>query len=113
MGEIGALGAADRLERLHDVRLHWRLSFRGIPLIKVILISWLIAGAEYAIAVPANRLGATVYSAAHLKTSQECVMLVVFAASPLLYLGESLRLSTAAGFTLIFAGPALIFMGRW
>jgi uncharacterized protein len=88
------------------------LKFKEAPLIKVILISWLIAGAEYAIAVPANRLGATVYSPAQLKTIQECITLVVFAAFSLLYFGEPLRLSTAAGFVLIFAGAALVFMGR-
>ena len=91
---------------------YWHLRFKEVPLIKVILISWMIAGAEYAVAVPANRLGATVYSPAQLKTIQECITLVVFAAFSLLYLWEPLRLSTAAGFVLIFAGAALVFMGR-
>lgn len=82
------------------------------PLIKVVLISWLIAGAEYAIAVPANRIGSAVYSAAQLKTIQEAITLVVFAGFSLLYLGEPIRLSTIAGFALIFAGAGLVFLGR-
>jgi len=91
---------------------YWHLRFKDVPLIKVILISWLIAGAEYAIAVPANRMGAAVYSPAQLKTIQEGVTLVVFAGFSLLYLGEPIRLSTVAGFALIFAGAGLVFLGR-
>ena len=91
---------------------YWHLRFKDVPLLKVIVISWLIAGAEYAIAVPANRIGSAVYSPAQLKTIQEAVTLVVFAGFSLLYLGEPLRLSTAAGFVLIFAGATLVFMGR-
>ena len=91
---------------------YWHLRFKDVPLAKVILISWLIAGAEYAIAVPANRMGAAVYSPAELKTIQEAVTLVVFTAFSLLYLGEPIRLSTVAGFALIFAGAGLVFLGR-
>lgn len=91
---------------------YWHLRFKDVPLIKVVLISWLIAGAEYAIAVPANRIGSAVYSAAQLKTIQEAITLVVFAGFSLLYLGEPIRLSTIAGFALIFAGAGLVFLGR-
>src|SRR5690606_4655383 len=44
------------------------LKFGGKPLIIVILVSWGIAFIEYCFAVPANRLGHSVYSAAELKT---------------------------------------------
>jgi uncharacterized protein (DUF486 family) len=91
---------------------YWHLRFKDVPIAKVILISWLIAGAEYAIAVPANRMGAAVYSPAQLKTIQEAVTLGVFAVFSLLYLGEPLRWSTVAGFALIFSGAALVFLGR-
>jgi uncharacterized protein (DUF486 family) len=90
----------------------WRLRFKDVPILKVILISWLIAGAEYMFAVPANRIGSAVYSAAQLKTMQEAITLVVFAGFSLLYLGEPLRLTTLAGFALIFCGAALVFLGR-
>jgi len=91
---------------------YWHLKFKHTPLLKVILISWLIAGAEYAIAVPANRLGSAVYSPTQLKTIQEGATLIVFVAFSALYLGEPLRLSTIAGFVLICAGAALVFLGR-
>ncbi len=91
---------------------YWHLKFKAWPLSLVILISWLIAGFEYAIAVPANRFGSAVYSPAQLKTIQEVVTLVVFAGFSALYLGEPLRWSTVAGFVLIFAGAALVFIGK-
>jgi uncharacterized protein len=39
-----------------------RLKYRKAPLITVILVSWLIASAEYCFQVPANRLTLTVFS---------------------------------------------------
>jgi uncharacterized protein (DUF486 family) len=91
---------------------YWHLKFKALPLPKVILISWLIAGLEYAIAVPANRMGSAVYSPTQLKTIQEAVTLIVFVGFSALYLGEPIRLSTMAGFVLIFTGAALVFLGR-
>lgn len=43
-----------------------------------ILISWGIAFFEYCLAVPANRIGAKVYSLAELKTMQEVFSLTAF-----------------------------------
>jgi uncharacterized protein (DUF486 family) len=91
---------------------YWHLKFKSAPLVKVVLISWLIAGLEYAIAVPANRMGSAVYSATELKTIQEVLTLIVFIGFSALYLGEPVRWSTLAGFCLIFAGAALVFTGR-
>src|SRR3954468_16323375 len=88
------------------------LRFKQAPLLPLILISWLIAGLEYAIAVPANRIGSAVYSPSQLKTMQEAITLVVFVGFSALYLGEPVRLSTLAGFVLIAAGAALVFFGR-
>jgi len=53
-----------------------------------------------------------VYSAAELKTIQEVVTLVVFAAFSVLYLREPLGWNHAIGFTLIAAGAAFVFSGR-
>lgn len=91
---------------------YWHLKFKAWPILPVILISWLIAGVEYAIAVPANRWGSEVYSAAQLKTIQEVIALVMFIGFSALYLGQPVRWSTAAGFCLIFAGAALVFVGK-
>ncbi len=54
------------------------LKFTDKPLWIVVLASWGIAFFEYCLAVPANRVGAGVYSAAELKTMQEVITLVVF-----------------------------------
>lgn len=91
---------------------YWHLKFKGAPLALVVMISWVIALFEYAIAVPANRIGSAVYSAAQLKTIQEVITLVTFVIFSALYLGEAVRWTTVAGFALIFAGAALVFMGR-
>src|SRR5215470_10280826 len=85
------------------------LNFKARPLILVVLASWGIAFFEYCLAVPANRYGHAVYSAAELKTIQEVVTLIVFALFSVLYLKEPLGWNHAAGFTLIAAGAFLIF----
>jgi len=88
------------------------LKHRAAALIPVILISWIIALPEYALAVPANRIGAGAYSPAQLKTIQECVTLTVFAVFSTFYLGEPLKLSTLLGFGLIASGAAVVFLGK-
>ena len=85
------------------------LKFKESPLHWVILISWGIAFVEYCMAVPANRIGHTVYSAAELKTMQEVITLVVFAGFSVWVLGEPLTWKHAVGFTLIAAGAGVIF----
>ena len=87
------------------------LKFGSKPLIVVILVSWGIAFIEYCFAVPANRIGHSVYSAAELKTIQEVVTLSVFAVFSVLYLKEALTWNHAVGFALIAAGAAFIFRG--
>ena len=54
------------------------LKFKGAPLYAAVLFSWGIAFFEYWLAVPANRIGHQVYSAAELKTMQEVITLSVF-----------------------------------
>ena len=85
------------------------LKFKQSPLVLIILASWGIAFFEYWLAVPANRWGSAVYSAAQLKTIQEVITLVVFAAFSTLYLKEPLAWNHALGFLLIAGGAFLIF----
>jgi len=87
------------------------LKFTNKPLWIVVLVSWAIAFFEYCLAVPANRVGHTVYSAAELKTMQEVITLVVFAGFSVVYLGEALTVNHAAGFGLIALGAFFIFKG--
>ena len=76
------------------------LKFKESPLPLVVLASWGIAFFEYWLAVPANRWGSAVYSAAQLKTMQEVITLVVFAGFSVLYLKEPLGWNHALGFSL-------------
>ena len=87
------------------------LKFTDRPLWLVVLVSWGIAFFEYCLAVPANRMGSTVYSAAQLKTMQEVVTLLVFAGFSVLYLKESFTLNHAVGFALIASGAFFVFKG--
>ncbi|NBT33631.1 MAG: hypothetical protein EBT13_17490 [Rhodobacteraceae bacterium] len=87
------------------------LKHKAAPLVVVILISWGIAFFEYCLAVPANRIGHQVYSAAQLKTLQEVITLTVFVGFSAIYLKESLSLNTLIGFGFIAVGAAFIFRG--
>ena len=88
---------------------YWHLKYKGVSIFAVILISWGLAFFEYCLAVPANRLGSTVYSAAQLKTAQEVITLVVFTGFSIFYLGQAPSWNTAIGFCLIAAGAYFIF----
>ena len=85
------------------------LKFKASWLPLAIMVSWGIAFFEYWLAVPANRWGSAVYSAAQLKTMQEVITLVVFAGFSVLYLKEPLGWNHALGFGFIAAGAFLIF----
>ena len=85
------------------------LKFTDRPLWVVVLASWGIAFFEYWLAMPANRLGHEVYSAAELKVMQEVITLVVFAGFSALYLREALTINHAIGFALIVAGAFFVF----
>ena len=85
------------------------LKFKQSPLPMVVMASWGIAFVEYWLAVPANRWGSAVYSAAQLKTMQEVITLVVFAGFSVLYLKEPLGWNHALGFLFIAIDAFLIF----
>ena len=86
-----------------------QFKFPSAALLPTILVSWGIALIEYCLAIPANKLGHTVYSAAELKTMQEVITLIVFAAFSVIVLKEALTWKHAAGFSLIAIGAAVIF----
>ncbi|MCA0276811.1 MAG: DMT family protein [Proteobacteria bacterium] len=87
------------------------LKFKAAPLYAAVIFSWLIAFFEYWLAVPANRIGHEVYSAAELKTMQEVITLTVFVIFSVFYLKEGITWNHALGFMLIGGGAALIFRG--
>ena len=94
---------------LHLKRPQWSL-------IAAIFFSWLIAGFEYCLQVPANRLGHVSYggpfSAPQLKVIQELISLSAFAVFSTTVLREKLRWSDGVGFVLIVAGVAVAMAGR-
>jgi uncharacterized protein (DUF486 family) len=85
------------------------LKYKTAGLVTVILISWLIALPEYALQVPANRIGHGHFSAAELKTIQEVITLSVFAVFSVCYLKEPLGWNHALGFGFIALGAFFIF----
>ncbi|MGR3453355.1 DMT family protein [Pseudooceanicola sp.] len=87
------------------------LGHKAAPLWAAVMVSWGIAFFEYWLAVPANRIGHQVYSAAQLKTMQEVITLVIFAGFSSWWLKEEITLNTALGFVLIACGAALVFRG--
>lgn len=88
------------------------LKFKHKALWLVVLVSWLIAFAEYCFQVPANRIGHGTFTAAQLKTIQEVITLVVFAAFSMLYLKEEFKWNYLVGFSLIVLAVFFIFK-KW
>jgi uncharacterized protein (DUF486 family) len=67
------------------------LKFKGVALWKVIVVSWGIAFFEYCLQVPANRIGAGVYTVDQLKVIQEVITLGVFGVFSVYYFGDQLH----------------------
>ncbi len=87
--------------------------FSGLSLAKVILFSWMIAFFEYAIQVPANKIGfegnGGPFSIWQLKVIQEVVTLLVFTLFTLFaFKTESFRLNHLVAF--VFLVLAVYFM---
>jgi uncharacterized protein len=83
------------------------------PLVWVVLISWLLAGVEYTLAVPANRIGyAAGWTPGQLKIAQEAIALTVFAVFMVAVLGEPLGWRYAAAFGCIMAAVGFMFIGQ-
>jgi len=73
------------------------------------MVSWSIAFFEYWLAVPANRIGYQVYSAAELKTMQEVITFAVFSVFSVMYLKQAITMNHMIGFALIAAGAFFVF----
>ena len=76
------------------------------------LISWGIAFFEYALQVPANRIGYTAMSIGQLKILQEIITLTVFVPFALLYLREPLKLDYLWAALCILGAVFFIFRSR-
>jgi len=87
---------------------------QGLPLVSIILISWGIALFEYALQVPANRIGFKAYggpfSLLQLKVIQEVITLVVFVAFSIIFFkSETFRLNHLIGFVFLILAVYFIF----
>ncbi len=85
------------------------------PLYVVILLSWLIALAEYSFQVPANRIGyignGGSFSLMQLKVIQEVITLTVFTLFTIvLFRGEALHWNHFAAFGCLVAAVWLVFL---
>ena len=89
-----------------------QFKFPNAVLWQVVLVSWGIAFFEYCLAVPANRIGHQVYSAAQLKTLQEIITLLVFGVFSVMYLGESLKWNHMVAF-MFLCGAAFFSFHKW
>ena len=87
------------------------LNYTSKPLWMAVMLSWGIAFFEYWLAVPANRIGYQVYSAAELKTIQEVITFTVFAAFSVFFLKQAITINHLIGFALIAAGAFFVFRG--
>jgi uncharacterized protein (DUF486 family) len=83
------------------------------PLAWVILVSWLLAGVEYTLAVPANRIGyASGWTPGQLKIAQEAIALTVFGVFMVVVLGQPISWRYMASFGCIMAAVGFMFLGR-
>jgi uncharacterized protein len=88
------------LKCLHDLRVVWTPEIQKQAVI-AILVSWFIALFEYVFQVPANRIGAQMFSVTQLKIMQECITLVVFTVIAYLVFGQSLKWNNPVSYVLI------------
>jgi uncharacterized protein len=85
------------------------LKFKSKALWVVILVSWLIALPEYALQVPANRIGHATFSAPQLKIIQEVISILVFVFFCVLYLREPLKWNYLVSFLFILIAVVFAF----
>jgi uncharacterized protein len=85
------------------------LKFKSSPLWLAILVSWLIAFFEYCFQVPANRFGYGQFTGAQLKTIQEVITLIIFAAFSVIYLKEPLKWNYLVGFGFLIIAVFFVF----
>ena len=86
-------------------------SMSGAPLWKVIVVSWLIALAEYSVMIPANRIGSKTMSLEQLKITQEAISLLVFVPFSLLVMKQTVSWNYAAAAVCIVGAVFFIFRG--
>ncbi len=87
----------------------------GWPLIGIIVLSWGMAFFEYAVMIPANRIGYSEnggpYSLIQLKVIQEVISLIIFTlVVSMLFKGESFHWNHAAAFVCLVLAVFFAFL---
>ncbi len=92
------------------MNLDWygHLRSKSAPVLLVILGAWGLAFFEYALQVPANRIGHQVFTAPQLKGIQETLSIAGFFLVSTLWLGEAISLRQMVGFALMVVAAVLI-----
>lgn len=83
----------------------------GLPIWKIILISWAIALLEYSFMIPANRIGAKTMNLMQLKITQEVISLLVFVPFSLLVMKQGVSWNYAAAAVCILGAVFFVFRG--
>jgi uncharacterized protein len=84
------------------------LKYKHAPLVLAILASWGIAFFEYVLQVPANRLGAEVFTVTQLKVMQEAITMFVFVGFAWAYFGEVPNWRTGLAVALVVAAVLIV-----
>jgi uncharacterized protein (DUF486 family) len=87
-------------------------TLRAAPLYVAVLASWGVALLEYALQVPANRLGYGRFSLGQLKIMQEMITLAVFVPFSILYMREEPKLDYLWAALCIGGAAYFIFRSR-
>ena len=88
------------------------LKYKNRALLIVIVASWLIALPEYALQVPANRLGHGQFTAPQLKIIQEAISIMVFIIFSILYLKEAPNWRATVAMGLIVLALVVAMSGK-
>jgi uncharacterized protein (DUF486 family) len=83
------------------------LRYKSAPLVLTILMSWMIALPEYALQVPANRIGHGQFTAPQLKIIQEAISISVFLVFSAMYLSETPTWRTGLAMVLMLGAVTL------
>jgi len=87
-------------------------TMRSSPWYLAVIASWGIAFFEYALQVPANRLGYGQFSLGQLKIMQEMITLAVFVPFSILYMREPPRLDYLWAALCVLGAAYFIFRSR-
>ena len=95
------------------VAWYLHLKFVKWPIWQAIVVSWLIAGAEYCAQVPANRVGHehAGLSTAHLRAIAEVCVLMAFILFNCFVLKQPLLLNHVLGFAIVVLGVMVVLFG--